>query len=80
LTIVVVKQSAEPALTSNRSWVNLGDLQWGAFASARPPVAHPLMWAEPVVIESVRLHDVVQLSEIEAEELVQALAFQAADP
>ena len=38
------------------------------------------MWPVLIIVFGVRLHDVVQLPETEAEEVIQALPLQAADP
>ena len=75
LTVVVVEQPATPALASDRLSLNLRSLWRRVFARAHRPVAQGLVWPEPVVIEDIRLHDVVQLAQAEAEEEIQALAF-----
>ena len=60
-------------------WDVVGQRRW-VLARARRPIAEPLMWPVHVVIEGIGLYDMVELAKTEAEEVVQAFSFQAADP
>ena len=78
VAVVVAKQTSEPCLAWNvfrHAGVN------GRVRSAPGRgVAQPLMRPEVVVVQGIGLHDVIQLPQAKAVEVVKALAFVASDP
>src|SRR5690554_5756884 len=79
-TMIMAEQAAEQLLA-----VDSADGAGGRLGRRLPPVgqgyvAERLVGPQRVVVSHVRVHDVIEVAEAEAEEVVQGLAFEAADP
>lgn len=74
------KEAAEPMLALNGPDVNVGILRNWRLVNTWRSVVEPLVWPIRIIIHRVRLDDVVHVAEAEAEEVIQAFAFEAADP
>ena len=78
--LVVLEQPAEPRPAPDHYGTQVGRLQWRIVASAQRSVAQPLVRTELVVIAGVLLHNVIQVSQCEAQEGVKAFSLQTTDP
>ena len=77
LALIVPEQPAQPLATTYAPGGTAGLHGRRISRHADRPVAQTLMRPELVVIHAVRLHDVIQLPQAEAEEVVQALPLEA---
>ena len=77
---VVAEKAPKPDPAADRARRDRVAVRWRRLRNPRRQIAQSLMRPELVVIRDVRLRDVIKLPQRKAEEVIQTLAFQAADP
>jgi hypothetical protein len=80
LAIVVAEQAAKPGLTSDASMYGLAGIRRRMVTLAGRAIVQSLVWPEFVVIGGVGRCDVVELSQAQAEEVIESFPLHVGDP